>query len=547
MRTPLPRLFGFFAILSTALARGQGGCIPPTATIAGAENGTLRGCIGLMTLDGSGSAAAEGHSIVGYAWSSGGASIGSTPTVQQDFATGNAYPLVLTVTDDIGCAASDSVVLLIAPAPILDIMPATTWTCEDDLEFTATPIASFLSIGSDSATLIPDNSLPISFTLVFDQFGEDSTLQSVNDIGPVCLDLEHSFMGDLVITLVAPGGQSVVLHQQGGGGTFLGLPIDDSGPGDTPGSCFLYCFSPTASNGTWEENSGGAVLPSGTYESVGSFDQLLGSTLDGAWTLTFIDLWGNDNGWLCDWSLTLGGHTVSSATSTNHTIAPTFGVDCDSTFWSGPPLGSLSADCETVSILDAPSGSYVYTYTVLDNYGCTYNWYHTVTLAPLLDPEILGDATPMPGETTTYTTTATGGTYNWSVWGGSLISPQGGASMDVQWIEPTGGWVMLHYTQSDCEASTIFPVQSSVGLNEAAVEVATIFPNPADQRLNITLTEPVGTFRIHDALGRTIDTEIENMAPGLCSIDTSYLPNGTYFLHLATENGRQVQRFVVQH
>ncbi len=44
------------------------------------------------------------------------------------------------------------------------------------------------------------------------------------------MDIEHSFIGDLVIDVIVPTGQSVVLHQQGGGATFLGIPVDDDLP-----------------------------------------------------------------------------------------------------------------------------------------------------------------------------------------------------------------------------------------------------------------------------------------------------------------------------
>ena len=39
--------------------------------------------------------------------------------------------------------------------------------------------------------------------------------------------LEHSFMGDLIITLTCPNGQELLLHNQGGSNTYLGVPIDD--------------------------------------------------------------------------------------------------------------------------------------------------------------------------------------------------------------------------------------------------------------------------------------------------------------------------------
>ena len=42
---------------------------------------------------------------------------------------------------------------------------------------------------------------------------------------------------------------------------------------------------------------------SGDYQPVGSFDSLVGCTLDGAWSIKVTDLWGADNGYIFGWSL----------------------------------------------------------------------------------------------------------------------------------------------------------------------------------------------------------------------------------------------------
>ena len=49
-------------------------------------------------------------------------------------------------------------------------------------------------------------------------FTSGTTITNSNQILSMCLDMEHTFMGDLVISIACPNGQSVILHQQGGGG-----------------------------------------------------------------------------------------------------------------------------------------------------------------------------------------------------------------------------------------------------------------------------------------------------------------------------------------
>ena len=43
------------------------------------------------------------------------------------------------------------------------------------------------------------------------------------------VNMEHSYLGDLVISFICPNGQSLTVHQQGGAGTYLGIPVDDDG------------------------------------------------------------------------------------------------------------------------------------------------------------------------------------------------------------------------------------------------------------------------------------------------------------------------------
>ncbi|MFN9327581.1 MAG: proprotein convertase P-domain-containing protein, partial [Flavobacteriales bacterium] len=66
------------------------------------------------------------------------------------------------------------------------------------------------------------------------------------DLPSVCVSMEHSFMGDLVVYLTCPNGQSVTFHQQGGGGTFIGGALDGETVPPSPGECWEYCFSPFA-------------------------------------------------------------------------------------------------------------------------------------------------------------------------------------------------------------------------------------------------------------------------------------------------------------
>ena len=84
-------------------------------------------------------------------------------------------------------------------------------------------------------------------------FPAGEVLDDISDIVSICVDIEHSFMGDFVLEIVCPDGSIMTLHQQGGGGTYLGCPIDNTIDCDDPstfGEAWTYCFTPEATE-TW--------------------------------------------------------------------------------------------------------------------------------------------------------------------------------------------------------------------------------------------------------------------------------------------------------
>ncbi len=132
------------------------------------------------------------------------------------------------------------------------------------------------------------------------------TVDSPEDISSVWANLEHSFLADLAIALICPNGQTLYFHNGGGGGTYLGLPND--GNNELPGVGFDYWWSEDHEYETMEfegdvMDGGGASLPSGTYESLDPWSQLLGCPVNGQWTLQFTDMWGSDNGYLFGWGI----------------------------------------------------------------------------------------------------------------------------------------------------------------------------------------------------------------------------------------------------
>ena len=157
----------------------------------------------------------------------------------------------------------------------------------------------------NEGVLIPDATTNCFYSNVqVDSAYGTAVVDSSTNLG-FFVNMEHSYMGDLIITYTCPNGQSITVHEQGGGGTNLGVP--DQGDGTGPGVGWYYAWSPLATNGTWVDNSANAgILPAGTYESVDSFTQLEGCPISGTWSLEVCDLWGADDGYVFEWGLDFG-------------------------------------------------------------------------------------------------------------------------------------------------------------------------------------------------------------------------------------------------
>lgn len=154
----------------------------------------------------------------------------------------------------------------------------------------------------DDQTMYHESSLDVSNGIG----GE--TINSIEDLSSIWINMEHSFLADLVITVICPNGQSLTLHNQGGGGAQLGLP--NQSDDEVPGTGWDYWWSATPNYGTLVEEANGASLPSGIYESVEPWTELLGCPVNGQWTLQFADMWASDNGYLFGWGIALDPSVV---------------------------------------------------------------------------------------------------------------------------------------------------------------------------------------------------------------------------------------------
>lgn len=275
---------------------------------------------------------------------------------------------VATEPDFTGTAAAESVICFGETTTIDGIVNAVDFIND------CTPPVS-------GTTFLPDGSGAFYETCItVDCYDSNQTLDNVSQLIEICLNLEHSYLGDLDIVITSPNGQTATLKDYpGGGGTFLGAPIDNDA--DTnPGVGADYCFSMSGAvimvNGpTTNLGTGNAITP-GTYLPEESFNSLLGSPLNGDWCIQVTDNLFSDNGYIFSWGLEFDPAIQPPELSFTPVIT--------SEGWD-PDASIINTTGTTITVQPATAGTHCYTYRVTDDFGCEY----TEEVCIEVNPEII--------------------------------------------------------------------------------------------------------------------------------------------------------------
>src|SRR5690606_22984042 len=222
-----------------------------------------------ITLNGNGSFSVDGAGAT-YEWDLGDGNTATGQTATFSYSEPCVYIVNLNVTDTNpqGCSNTNLInqVIQVGTEPdfagtqaaqsILCFGESTTITgVVEPVEFIndCTPPVS-------GTTYLPDGSGAVYSTCItVDCFQSDQTLTDPNQLTNICLNMEHSYLGDLLIMIISPNGQQAILKAYpGGGGTYLGGANDDGS--NTPGVGADYCFAMT----------GTTLLVNGPTQTAGS-------------------------------------------------------------------------------------------------------------------------------------------------------------------------------------------------------------------------------------------------------------------------------------
>ncbi len=267
---------------------------------------------------------------------------------------------------------------------------------------------------ADSSTSVPTTFLPDGTgsnpgvyvnTLTFSKFQTGAVITSIADITKFWAVMEHTFLGDLSISMTCPNGSSTVLKSfPGGGGTNLGEPCTGTGIGNG----YLYEWFPTGNNQTFltgygcgcpnvtdpcSGGSAGASIPADSYTPFQTYTNMIGCPLNGTWSLTIVDQWGGDDGYLFSW-----GVDLDSSLYPNSVITYNPGID---SIWVDTALNAVTLVATNDSLVVQPqvdSATYCYTVNVLDGFGCTHDSTFCFFVRDRCDPVCYTPVSPVFGK-----------------------------------------------------------------------------------------------------------------------------------------------------
>lgn len=377
-----------------------------------------------------------------FIWNFGDGVVDTGQTIQHVYNAVRGYDVMLTVIDSNGCVSTNAINLRVRisgnPIKALTLpdaicandpteLVASDWPNMTNVYYQLTESNQSSSQSFDSTMFIPDGpNCPVQCydtDVNFNSFLPGQTISAASDILSICVNMEHSFVGDLEFTIICPNGQSAILKTYiNSGGAFMGVPLDGAPWDNSTFPCdpaqnavgvgWNYCWSqiyPTI--GTINAHSSQAQLDStntvnntGYYDPDQPFSNLIGCPLNGTWSIEICDNWAIDNGYIFSWDLNLDPNLLP----TNWT----YKVDPDTMLWTGPFIDSV----EMLKAYISPDigGNYNYGYTFVDEYGC--HWDTIIPLEVIHNPIIdLGaDTSICEGDSVLIDAGAIpAGTYSW--------------------------------------------------------------------------------------------------------------------------------------
>ncbi len=336
-------------------------------------------------------------------------------TIQHSYNSNGGKMVFINFTDTIGCKTKDSVVVRVSAIPNVVIHPLSD-ICSGSAQLLTAgylPNSSFTILpayipqtiyNNDILTFIPDGPICppgiMQTSIVINNNPTTAVITSANDIEAICINMEHSFVGDLGFKIICPNGQNVILDPNThSGSNYLGIPFGGNNHSAFDNGCLTannpagigwnYCWSeiyPTnnmtidqlgSSSGgpgtIWIDNS--RIIDSTNQfnhtnyiKPQNPFSSLIGCPLNGIWTMEITDDFATDNGYLFHWDLHFNSNLVNSP--------PAYPLGINNMQLAGLNLTSVN---DTIAIIStSTAGMFPYSLIITDNYGCSESFQSTL-------------------------------------------------------------------------------------------------------------------------------------------------------------------------
>lgn len=281
----------------------------------------------------------------------------------------------------------------------------------------------------DGLACNPDN--PCYLTdVIFTSFLPSQVIASGDDILSVCVEMEHSYIGDLSIVLKCPNGQTDTLkayiHL---GNSYMGIPkggvnhhsFDNDqkacDAGENPfGTPWPYCWSDIYPNSGYLNDPGNCqqgnvsidstdrISQTGFYLADNPFSSLIGCPLNGRWTIEICDTWQSDNGYIFNWTLDLAPSLLPQAWGYEAVI--------DSTWVEGPFI--VGYQNGSTLICPSDTGTFQYDLFFADEFGCVWDTNVLMHVNPLPEVDLGPDTAFCAGPVMTLTAGTSPNTFLWN-------------------------------------------------------------------------------------------------------------------------------------
>lgn len=333
----------------------------------------------------------------------------------------------------------------------LDVFsPTTGGSCTDTAEFNGLSVA----IPDDDPAGVDDAQTVsgIGGTVL----GTDVTLEMI------CFNISHTWVGDLIVTLTAPNGASVVLTDRPGVPVISGVGCD----GDDLDVCVELGLGNEMENVC---NNLPAI--SGTFTAANGTDlnsiNLGGGSPNGTWTLNISDNAAQDLGTLNSWSLIFSTGPSANWVASPDTLCETAAsVNLDALV-TGTAGGTWSGSGVTGNLFDPSglSGAVTITYTVTDS-GCTDAQSHIFFVEP--NAPVCSFTSNVVNTTVSFTNNSTGASaYSWDFGDGS---PVDNTTNPVHVYATNGTYLVTLSATNSCGTTTCADSVTILGCPDVIVD-----------------------------------------------------------------------------